>query len=163
MTLRRLTLLRHGHAQAAAPGGDIDRALDASGRVEVAAASAEMATLDRPTLLLISNARRTRETGDILIDTLKLGDIVIEYLPELYLASTATLRRTLDRQSNDHSHLCLIGHNPGLSDFVFDALTDESVRERYRGLATAGWASWAFTAERWRDFSPDHSYQLTLG
>jgi len=163
MTRRRLTLLRHGQAQASAPGGDMDRALDASGRAEVAAASAAIGALDKPTLLLVSHARRTRETADIFIDALTLRDVPIQYLPELYLASTATLRRLLNRQSNDHSHLCLIGHNPGLSDFVFGALLDHSARDRYRGLATAGWASWAFMAERWQDFSPDHSYQLTLG
>lgn len=162
MTSRRLTLLRHGHAQASASGGDIDRALDASGRAEVAAAAASIGAIDTPTLLLVSPARRTRETADILIASLKLQDVAIQYLPELYLASTATLRRTLERQSSEQAHICLIGHNPGLSDFIFDALPDGSIRDRYRGLPTAGWASWEFTADRWQDFSPNHSYQLTL-
>ena len=158
---RRLTLLRHGHAEISAPSGDIDRALDETGRAEVLAAAGALAPFGPPAKLLVSSAKRTRETAAILIRTFGLEPTSVDYLPELYLASAATLRRIIEAQSDDHSQLCLIGHNPGLSDFAFDALPDLSQREAYRGLKTAGWASWQFTAAHWSAFAPDSSYIVT--
>ena len=46
MMRRRLTLLRHGHAEVSAPGGDVDRALDNIGRAEVTSAAAALALFD---------------------------------------------------------------------------------------------------------------------
>ena len=146
MMQRRLTLLRHGHAEVSAPGGDIDRALDEIGRTEVTAAAATLALFDKPTRLIVSSARRTRETAAILTQALALQSAQVEYLPELYLASAVTLQ------------LCLIGHNPGLSDFVLEALLSDSQRDAYRGLTTAGWVSWQFTAASWQAFAPDANY-----
>lgn len=163
MMQRRLTLLRHGHAEASALGGDIDRALDESGRAEVSSAAAALSLFEKPTRLIVSSARRTRETAAILIQTLALQSTQIEYLPELYLASATTLQRVIDMQPDDHTQLCLIGHNPGLSDFVLETLPAGSQRDAYRGLATAGWASWAFTAASWQAFAPDASYTITQG
>lgn len=162
-TTRRLTLLRHGHAEASAPGGDHDRALDEIGHAEVTAAAAALALFEKPTRLLVSTARRTRETAQILIETLALHATHIEHLPELYLASAASLRRVIDEQPDDVTHLCLIGHNPGLSDFVFEALAAGPQRDTYRGLTTAGWASWQFTSAHWQAFAPDASYTITHG
>ncbi len=162
-TQRRLTLLRHGHAEVSASSGDHDRALDEIGHAEVTAAAAALALFEKPTRLLVSTARRTRETAQILIQTLALHPRQIEHLPELYLASAATLHRVIDEQPDDLMHLCLIGHNPGLSDFVFEALATGPQRDTYRGLATAGWASWQFTSAHWPAFVPDASYTITHG
>lgn len=162
-TSRRLTLLRHGHAETSAPGGDIDRALDDIGRAEVSSAAAALAQFEKPTRLIVSSARRTRESAAILIQSLTLQSAQIEYLPELYLASAGTLRRVIDTQPDEHTQLCLIGHNPGLSDFVFEALPEGLQRENFRGLSTAGWTSWQFTAASWQAFAPDASYTITLG
>ena len=96
MMQRRLTLLRHGHAEVSAPGGDIDRALDEIGRTEVTAAAATLALFDKPTRLIVSSARRTRETAAILTQALALQSAQVEYLPELYLASAVTLQRVID-------------------------------------------------------------------
>ena len=160
MMQRRLTLLRHGHAEVSAPGGDVDRALDNIGRAEVTSAAAALALLEKPTRLIVSSARRTRETAAILVQTLALQSAQIEYLSELYLASAASLQRVIEMQPDDHTQLYLIGHNPGLSDFVLEALPAGSQRDAYRGLTTAAWASWAFTASRWRAFAPDASYTI---
>lgn len=160
---RRLTLLRHGHAEASAPGGDIDRALDDTGRTEVLVAASALARFERASKLLVSSAKRTRETAAIVIEKLALEHVFVEYLPELYLASAATLRRIIESQSDEHEHVCLIGHNPGLSDFTFDALPDLSQREAYRGLKTAGWTSWQFTAAHWSHFAPNASYAIAQG
>jgi phosphohistidine phosphatase SixA len=70
------------------------------------------------------------------------------------------LQRVIEMQPDDHTQLCLIGHNPGLSDFVLEALPAGSQRDAYRGLTTAAWASWAFTAASWRAFAPDASYTI---
>lgn len=158
MMQRRLTLLRHGHAEVSAPGGDIDRALDEIGRAEVTAAAVTLALFDKPTRLIVSSARRTRETAAILTQALALQSAQVEYLPELYLASAVTLQRVIDMQPDDHAQLCLIGHNPGLSDFVLEALLSDSQRDAYRGLTTAGWVSWQFTAASWQAFAPDANY-----
>jgi phosphohistidine phosphatase SixA len=118
--------------EVSAPGGDVDRALDNIGRAEVTSAAAALALFEKPTRLIVSSARRTRETAAILVQTLALQSAQIEYLSELYLASAATLQRVIEMQPDDHTQLCLIGHNPGLSDFVLEALPAGSQREAYR-------------------------------
>ena len=62
----RLILMRHGKAERhAAQGGDFERALAERGRQDVALIASALAAEDlSPDLVLVSAARRTRETWD---------------------------------------------------------------------------------------------------
>jgi len=97
-----------------------------------------------PDLVLSSPSLRTRET----VERLKQGAGLlprVEYVPELYLASPATLCRVVAAHGGEARRLLLVGHNPGLEDLV-TRLSGEHVT-----LPTAGLAECAVEVERWSD------------
>jgi len=153
---RRVSLLRHGHALAFAEAGDFDRALDARGQREAIDAAHRLATLDEPDVILVSSARRTRETAATVLAELArpLGDMRLE--PALYLADLATLQSTIAKLADTQRHALLIGHNPGLSDLAFEWLTGEIGAPPFNGLATGGLCSVLFEADRWRDVGAEN-------
>ena len=72
--MERLILMRHGKAERhAASGGDFERALAESGRADAAVMGRVLAGLGlTPDLMLVSSARRTRETAE------RLGLVAVE-------------------------------------------------------------------------------------
>jgi phosphohistidine phosphatase len=118
--MKRITLVRHAHAEEKAPGGtDFDRPLSPRGLREASALAKSLLRAELvPDLLVTSPARRTRQTTDILVQTLNVPPQRVQSSPELYLASPETLlgfARTVDPGVQ---HLALVGHNPGLSDAI---------------------------------------------
>ena len=151
MTERRLTLLRHGNASAGAVGGDFHRPLDARGRQEVAAAATTIAEFHRPDLIVASNALRTLETAHVLAAALDYPVASITLESQLYLADCATLRSRLLALSDEHHHVVLVGHNPGLSELAHEWLRAADEGDFFTGLGTGGGCSFSFQSDQWRD------------
>ena len=117
--MRSVILLRHGKSSwADSTLTDFDRPLAPRGK----RASKHIATYMRkkgirPTLVLCSPARRTRET----LETIKpaLGKACsIEFVPELYAASAHELLEQLQCVRDSIGAVMLIGHNPGLQQLA---------------------------------------------
>lgn len=150
--MRRLLLLRHGEAQPAAPGGsDVERPLTVAGRAEVRDAAGVIAatgfTIDRA---LVSTARRTLETAEIIAAHLRLPQPQ-EPLDRLYLASPPVLLQALERCPSNYTTLLVIGHNPGLSELAARL----APRNDSAGLRTAGVCLLTFSVDGWRDVAAD--------
>ena len=65
--MKTLFLLRHGKAEAFAPGGDEDRELTERGVGDVQTIAANVAALGgRPDLIVSSGARRARRTAELV-------------------------------------------------------------------------------------------------
>ncbi len=124
MSTRRLMLLRHGKALTIQPGlseaHDHARALSERGRTEAAALGEQLrAHAMRPALALVSSARRTRETYDLLrIDGEDGTRCVLS--DTLYLASANTLLDSLREQADTAPSVLLVGHNPGLHELALE-------------------------------------------
>jgi phosphohistidine phosphatase len=70
-----------------------------------------------PGRILVSPARRTRQTAGAVLDG--LGGPAPEFHDALWLASTSTLVRLIQTHSPaDDSGLALVGHNPGLEELA---------------------------------------------
>jgi len=145
--VRRITLVRHGHAAAHAEGGDFQRPLDGRGRREVAqTATAIRDRIGAPSLILASSAVRTTQTATILRDRLSTPDTTLPLVFErsLYHADWSHLLEVLQASDDTTPHLLLVGHNPGISELAlrwsrhFPEYTD------FQGFVTAGWCSAAF-------------------
>lgn len=145
--MRRITLVRHGHAAAHAKGGDFQRPLDGRGRREVAqTATAIRDRIGAPSLMLASSAVRTTQTATILRDRLSTPDTTLPLVFErsLYHADWSHLLEVLQASDDTTPHLLLVGHNPGISELAlrwsrhFPEYTD------FQGFVTAGWCSAAF-------------------
>jgi phosphohistidine phosphatase len=116
--MRQLLLLRHAKSSwDDAAASDHARVLNADGRRAAAAMGQALRALHlAPDLVLVSTARRTRQT----LDALEPWDEtpLIEPMDSLYLASAPQLLATLNRTAETVRSVMLIGHNPGLHDLA---------------------------------------------
>lgn len=135
MAIREIILLRHAHADSAAPGqDDIARVLSLRGEAEADAAGVWLKDhRAAPDRVLYSPAARTRETCERVLAILGYADLRSE--ARIYEATPATLLRVLDDHA-DAQQLLLVGHNPGLENLV--ALLTEGASDSGRGIPPGG-------------------------
>lgn len=132
--MRELILLRHAHAEPAAPGqADIDRPLSAQGLAEADAAGRWLLAQGLvPDCVLCSPARRARETLEAV---LQVAGYVEQRLEQaIYEATPGTLIGLL-QEHREVERLMLVGHNPGMERLV--ALLHSGQSGQYRGMPTA--------------------------
>jgi phosphohistidine phosphatase len=145
---RRLTLLRHGRAQAidSCPE-DFERALTRRGILEAQEMAARIVHRDLiPDLILVSPAERSWATAAIVAAACELDSSQIESARELYLATPEATWRLLMRRDPALKHVLICGHNPGLSQIASRLGPKPQPRDLpSAGLATAVWhkAEWA--------------------
>jgi phosphohistidine phosphatase len=143
--MKELLLLRHAKSSWANPGqADIDRPLSRRGRraaTQICGWLAEKGL--RPSLVLCSSSRRTRETLDLLHEALG-PQVPVHLEPALYLADPASLLARLRRVPAGIPSIMLIGHNPGLQELALEFTrsarsTPSDIRDRLmRKFPTAG-------------------------
>ena len=129
---RQLYVLRHAKSSWGDPGlDDKERPLAPRGRQAVKLlAEYVRANGIRPQLVLVSPAKRTRET---LEGVAPGGEVMFE--PELYGATAASLVGRLRRVPEEIRSVMLIGHNPAMQVLVSPA---RRARETLEGVAPAG-------------------------
>jgi phosphohistidine phosphatase len=116
--MERLILMRHGKAERhAASGGDFERALADSGRADAAVMGQLLAGLALvPELMLVSSARRTRETGEAVAASFPQARI--EHLRDLYHADPEDIVQTLEDHGDAAATVMVVGHNPGMHELA---------------------------------------------
>jgi phosphohistidine phosphatase SixA len=129
--MRELILLRHAHAEPAAPGvSDFDRPLSRQGQAEAEAAGQWLQAHGHlPDRVLYSPARRTRETLETVLA--RIGYVEQRGEPRIYEATPGALIALADEQ-REIGRLMLVGHNPGLEQLV--ALLCSGQSGDFRGL-----------------------------
>ena len=133
--MRELILLRHAHAEPAAPGqADLDRPLSAEGLAEAEAAGRWLAEQRLvPDCALCSPSRRSRETLEAVLGAIGYVDQRIE--PSIYDATPGTLISLADAHSQS-TRLLMVGHNPGFEQLA--ALLHSGQSGDYRGMPPGG-------------------------
>src|SRR3954469_21252229 len=154
--MRRLILLRH--AKAAPPGGgsDMDRPLAKRGKAAADRMAAYLAAEQLlPDLVLVSPARRTRETFERVAS--KLGEAPVRFEPRIYEASAERLLAILREAEPGSRGVLIIGHNPGLETLARllvgygDRYAFARMGQKY---PTAGLVVIDFDGEDWRELKP---------
>jgi phosphohistidine phosphatase len=152
--MRRLLLLRHSKTERPEPGQrDRDRTLMPRGRTDAPLIGSYMARHRLiPDLVLVSPAKRTLETWELLEATLgKTPQVVKE--ERIYNARTQTLA-DLVRETEDAGVLLMVGHNPGFHDLANeligsgDAEARETLSEK---LPTSGLVVIDFAFDDWAE------------
>lgn len=119
-----LFVLRHAKSDwGVAQQADSERALSARGKKNATALGRYMhnkgCNIEQ---VYCSTAVRARQTLQYVNQDMGIAEQAISYIPQLYLASLATLLSLLtSRHSQGHSDsdaLLLVGHNPGLDELV---------------------------------------------
>ena len=145
---RRLTLLRHGHAQPIdSCAEDFERELTRRGVIEAQEIAARLVQRSLiPDLILVSPAERAWSTAEIVAAAFELDPKYIQGARELYLATPETVWRVLGARGNSVKHVMICGHNPGLSEVASRLGPSPQRRELpTAGIATAHWqhADWS--------------------
>ena len=149
--MKTLLILRHGKAEATAPGGDKDRALAERGRRDSATMGRKIASLlGRLDSVVTSLARRAHQTASIAASSAAYtGEITLE--PDIYGASVDDLLRIVRSLPDSAASVLLVGHNP-----TFEELTDLLSVDGSppADLPTCGIAHLEFDVTRWRNVAP---------
>jgi phosphohistidine phosphatase len=153
--MRRLILLRHAEAAPPEDGDDLDRPLTEAGRAASSRVAAYLAGEHLfPDLVLLSPARRTRETWALA--GAQLGDVQVQSEPRIYSGTAERLLALLQETGEAHS-VMLVGHNPGIEDLL-RLIVSHGDRYAYTramtGYPAGGIAVVDFPAEAWRDAAP---------
>jgi phosphohistidine phosphatase len=115
--MRRLILLRHAKSDWPDGASDIDRPLAPRGKEaapKMAAYLAEQGLI--PDRVLVSPARRTKETWDLVKPA--LGAVPEETVPQIYEAPVSRLLDVVRSIPDDVATALMIGHNPGFQDLA---------------------------------------------
>lgn len=151
--MKTLLLMRHAKSswkEAAIP--DHERPLNGRGRQ----AAPKMGRLIQsrqlvPDVILCSTAVRARQTCELLFQELPVEP---QFLPDLYHCPANGLLDLLRALPDSADRVLLIGHNPGLADFLAAfAGFDEK-------FSTAALAELALDRPTWCEFTPQTSLKL---
>lgn len=152
--MRRLMLLRHAKSNWPAGVADRDRPLAPRGREAAPVMGRYLADeLLLPDLVLISPAKRTVETWELVLPMLPEKPAT-QYEPRIYEAKAAALLYVVQETEPSVKTLLMIGHNPGFEELARrlaghgDRYAVARMSQKY---PTAGLAVLDFAVEDWRD------------
>ena len=160
MGSRRLTLLRHGKAEAAdAYPEDYERPLTHRGCIEAQEIASRLVKRNLiPDLILVSPAERAWATAEIIAEACELDDKQVQCARELYLATPEATWSLLTRCDERLHHIMICGHNPGLSQLAGRLGPTPCPRE----LPTAGIASAVWHHALWETLQPETAVSCDL-
>jgi phosphohistidine phosphatase len=161
--MRRLMLMRHAKSDWSVGGqADIERTLNARGRDVAPLVGRYIAQHAlRPDKSLVSTARRTRETWDLL--SAELGKVPpVAFDKRLYEAPAKSILPALQETPADVHTLLVVGHNPGMQELASLLMASGDISARQSLLEkfpTAALAVIDFAIDRWSDLKA-HSGRL---
>jgi len=118
--VKTLTIVRHAKSSWNNPAlSDRDRPLNKRGERDAPVMGKRIADAGiRPSLIVSSPANRAWTTARIFAEQLSYPMEFLQRENELYLASLEDLLDVVAAQDNGFNSLMIVGHNPGLTDFV---------------------------------------------
>ena len=121
--MKRLILMRHAKTEPWSEGiDDFARALVQRGISDAKNVAEDLKTRGwSPNLILVSTARRARETCSEVAKVIE--DERIRPMEALYLSGVRGLQEAI-RSAETEETLMLIGHNPGMHDFACEIFRD---------------------------------------
>jgi len=158
--MKRLLLLRHGKADWDDEKlADFDRPLSPHGRRATKTIAQWLIANDLvPDTVLVSSAKRTSQTWDIVQEILPSG-MNADVLQDLYLASPGTLLAHIERIAPRTGIALVIAHNPGLEKLCRLMSGPGSMKAALAnlqlGFPTAGLAVIELNGETWRTMSAE--------
>ena len=160
MDARRLTLLRHGEAQALdSSPEDFERTLTRRGNIEAQEIAERIVQYHLiPDLILVSPAERAWSTAEIVAAACELDTKQVQCARELYLATPEATWRLVVRRDPALRHVLICGHNPGLSQ-VASRLGPTPQR---RNLPTGGLATAVWHHAQWSAIQPETAASCEL-
>ena len=131
--MKRLILMRHAKTEPWTEGlDDFARALLPRGMTDAQLVAEEIKRRDwSPNLILVSTARRARETCSEVAKIIE--DERVRPMEALYLSGMRGLNEAV-RSAEAEASVMLIGHNPGLHDFACEIFREGGTRNHPASL-----------------------------
>jgi len=155
---KQLLLIRHGKSDWAEPGtADFDRPLNHRGNKNAPEMAERLLRKEMvPQLIVSSPAKRAITTAGHFSATWDIPLTSIQQEPSIYEANVTALLKVVSKLSNDVDRVAMVGHNPGLTDFI-NYLADAHIYN----LPTAGVVVIDFLFDDWSMVS-QHTGSLFL-
>lgn len=99
-----------------------------------------------PDLILVSPARRTLATAKKIAEVLDYAEEKIKTDSALYHASSKVLLSKIKRASDAADIIMIVGHNPGLTEFV-----NELMDQEFDNIPTCGIAACTLDVDSWKE------------
>ena len=114
-----LLLMRHAKSDWHGHLADIDRPLNSRGVGDAVKMGTHLNQQGLvPSCMIVSGARRTRETAELLLDGMAVPESHIIIDKELYLADFETLLEIIEVYAAENKRLLILAHNPGMDYLV---------------------------------------------
>lgn len=148
---RTLIVMRHAKTEMQQFGQkDFDRNLQERGKKDAALIAKRLADHGfKPDLILTSSANRTEQTTAIVKASASFETIATQSLPQLYHATTGVIETAVMAVDDRVQTLMIVGHNPGISEFVYHCNPDVVVHD----MPTSSVVVFNFNADNWQDFA----------
>jgi phosphohistidine phosphatase len=153
--MKTLLLLRHAKSSwKDASLDDHDRPLNKRGKQDAPC----MGRLLRdegpvPDVIVSSTAKRARKTAEKVAETSGYGG-KIEFSEKLYHAEPEAMTRILSGLPEEHGNAMLVGHNPGLEEFL------ELLTGQYQRVPTAALLQVQLDIGSWKELESNRSGRL---
>ncbi len=126
---------------------DFERPLNVRGKNDVPVMANMLKTLGvKPDLIICSPSRRTKDTAIQYAEKIGYPKDRIDYLPELYEASCATLLSIIQQQPESIDSLMIVGHNQGLTE-LYNQLCSHYIDN----IPTGGIVGLACKTDKWAE------------
>ena len=154
--MKHLTLIRHAKSDWSDPDlSDFDRPLNGRGKKAAPKMGKRLAMRgDIPDIFISSPAKRARKTTRLIARELEISKAEIFYQAEIFEAEAKALIRLLS-QLAEHTHVALVGHNPGLTELAEWLCPDSPV-----WLPTCAVLTLALEIDSWEDINKGCSHIL---
>ena len=148
---RTLIVMRHAKTEEQKENQtDFERNLTDRGKNNAALMAERLADKGyHPDTILTSSANRTEQTTEIFIKSGKFTGAKKISIKELYHATPDKMETAIMSVSDDVKTLMIVGHNPGISEFVYDC----NSKAITASMPTSAIAIFTFTAANWQTFT----------
>lgn len=146
--MKTLYLIRHAKSSwDDLDQSDFDRPLNERGKRDAPRMGKRLKEKEiHPDLILSSPAKRAWSTGKRIAEILAYPKKNIKTVRELYHADEEAILEIVQKISDKYDAVILIGHNPGLTDFV-STLSEEETN--IDNIPTCGVVAFQFKDESW--------------
>ncbi|MBE7171417.1 MAG: histidine phosphatase family protein [Williamsia sp.] len=146
--MKTLFLIRHAKSSQEFGVDDFDRPLNDRGKRDAPAMGKRIRDREiRIETFVSSPAKRASQTAGLFAGKYGFAEEAIRYVPALYLAAPAALRKVIEEIDDQYSSAAIFAHNPGLTD-----LANELTNIRIDNMPTCSIYAVSVQTERWADF-----------
>ena len=146
--MKSLYLIRHAKSNQELGVEDFERPLNDRGKKDAPAMGKRLQnkglTIDA---FISSPAKRAKQTAELFAKKAGFREDAIQYLPDLYLADPAALRKVIEGMDDRYGSAAIFAHNPGITEMA-NLLTDA----RIDNMPTCAIFAVSISTDRWADF-----------